>query len=193
MNKELTEMTNEELWQLFPVVLSQYDENWANDYLNEEQLLIQIIGSENLERISHIGSTSVPGLLAKPTIDILLKIKNDVNAGDIVSVLTDKGYIYSHQPKKPNPHMMFLKGYTIKGFDKHVYHIHVRYRGDWDELYFRDYLKIHSDITKEYGNLKVQLIQKYKHDRDAYTEAKTEFVKKIIKMGREEFADRYNN
>lgn len=66
--------------------------------------------------------------------------------------------------------MMFMKGYTPNGFKGQSFHIHVCYKGDWDELYFRDYLLRHSDIAKEYGSLKYKLMKKYKNDREAYTE-----------------------
>ena len=57
--------------------------------------------------------------------------------------------------------------------------IHVRYAGDWDELYFRDYLLTHPETTAEYGALKQKLKNNYEHDRDSYTEAKGEFIRKI--------------
>ena len=81
--------------------------------------------------------------------------------------------------------MMFMKGYTLQGFAKRVYHLHVRYPGDWDELYFRDYLKRHREAAEEYGKLKIGLQKKYEHDRDAYTRAKTDFVRECTKKGPE--------
>jgi len=63
--------------------------------------------------------------------------------------------------------------------------------GDWDELYFRNYLLIHNDVAKEYGELKQRLQKKYEHDRDGYTEAKTGFIKKWTKQARKEFGNRY--
>lgn len=65
--------------------------------------------------------------------------------------------------------MMFLKGYSNQGFKDQVFHVHVRYNGDWDELHFRDYLLVHPEIAEEYGKLKTELQQKYKYDRDIYT------------------------
>ena len=80
--------------------------------------------------------------------------------------------------------MMFIKGYTSNGFEGQEYHVHIRYSGDWDELYFRDYLILNHDIREEYGNLKIQLKEKYQYDREGYTQGKTEFIKKITKKAR---------
>ncbi|MGG3519616.1 GrpB family protein [Bacillus pseudomycoides] len=63
--------------------------------------------------------------------------------------------------------------------------------GDWNELYFRDFLRLHKDVAKEYSNLKMSLIDKYEHDRDGYTEAKTEFVNKYTKIAKTEFENKY--
>ena len=82
--------------------------------------------------------------------------------------------------------MMFIKGYTEKGFKGQVFHAHVRYDGDWDELYFRDYLLTHPETAAEYGRLKMKIKQKYEYHRDAYTDAKTDFIQKIVKLARTE-------
>jgi GrpB-like predicted nucleotidyltransferase (UPF0157 family) len=82
--------------------------------------------------------------------------------------------------------MMFIRGYTPEGFKGQAFHVHVRYSGDWDELYFRDYLVAHREIVEEYGRLKITLKQQYEHDREAYTNAKTDFIKRITKLARAE-------
>lgn len=190
MRKRLSEMSLEELWELFPVILKEHDPIWKDWYLQEEKLLKKI-GNQYIERINHIGSTSVNGLLAKPTIDILLEITEGCDLKFLVSMLEENGYIFEKQPQKPAPHMMFMKGYTEKGFAEKVFHLHVRYIGDWNELYFRDFLQLHKEVAQEYSNLKLSLIDKYEHDRDGYTEAKTEFVNKYTKMARIEFENKY--
>ncbi|MCX2829777.1 GrpB family protein [Bacillus pseudomycoides] len=158
--------------------MKEHNPIWKDWYLQEEKLLNNIIGNQYIERINHIGSTSVNGLLAKPTIDILIEITEDCDLKFLVSKLEKNGYILEKQPQKPVPHMMFMKGYTEKGFAEKVFHLHVRYLGDWNELYFRDFLRLRKDVTKKYSNLKMSLIDKYEHNRDGYTEAKTEFVNK---------------
>lgn len=186
MSKSLDEMTDEERSQLFPVILSEYNPVWKKNYLKESAVVEQAVGSHNIIRISHIGSTAVPGLIAKPTIDILVEIKDGTDTANLVSKMQLAGYRYLEQPKNPPPHMMFIKGYNPEGFKGQVFHVHVRYSGDWDELYFRDYLLAHPETAVEYGRLKLELKQKYEHDRDAYTYAKTDFINRITGLARAE-------
>ena len=176
--QNLCEMSNEELWQLFPIILKKYNWKWKDRYNAESKIITASVGTENIERISHIGSTAVKGLKAKPTIDILLEITEKADLNRIIDRLIQANYIYSPQPDNPPPHMMFLKGYTNKGFKGQAFHLHIRYKGDWEELYFRDYLLAHKDVAKEYGKLKIKLRKKYRFDRDGYTLEKTDFVKK---------------
>ena len=184
--KLLSEMDNEELWRLFPVILSKYDESWAEYYETEKELIVQSIGIDIIVRINHIGSTAVPNLIAKPTIDILVEICHNTDLKFLKDRLDEAGYIFSEQPGKPAPHMMFMKGYTPQGFADKIFHLHVRYFGDWDELYFRDYLISHPDTAEKYGKLKLRLKEKYKHDRDGYTQAKSDFINKVVAKGRDE-------
>lgn len=192
MEKSLSEMSLEELWIMFPIILEEHNPMWKEWYLQEEKLIISSIGNDNIERINHIGSTSVNGLIAKPTIDILLEITKDCDLKFLVNVLEENGYIFEKQPQKPAPHMMFMKGYTEKGFAEKVFHLHVRYLDDWNELYFRDYLQSHTDISQKYGKLKMSLKDKYEHNRDGYTEAKTEFIRKYTTIGKIEFKNKYS-
>lgn len=183
-NKPLSEMTNEELWQLFPIIIQPHDPAWQGCYLTERAVIEAAIGAARIARISHVGSTAVPGLLAKPTVDILVEINADTDIAKLITAMETAGYGYSPQPENPAPHLMFMKGYTTHGFEGQVYHVHVRYRGDWDELYFRDYLITHPEVAAEYGRLKADLAQQYKHDRDGYTHAKTDFVRRITGLAR---------
>ena len=184
MSKSLDEMTDEERWQLFPIILSEYKPVWKKNYLKEKAVVERAVSPDNIVRISHIGSTAVPGLIAKPIIDILVEIKEGTDTAKLVSDMQEAGYRYIAHPENPPPHMMVVKGYTPEGFKGQVFHIHVRYGGDWDELYFRDYLIAHPETTEEYGRLKLKLKEKYEHNRDAYTDAKTDFIKRICELAR---------
>lgn len=192
MTKALDEMTNEKRWRLFPIIVSAHNPAWKEKYISEKAVIEEAIGIDNITRINHIGSTAVPDLVAKPTIDILVEINGVANTEKLVSDMKEAGYIYSPQPDNPAPHMMFMKGYTSEGFKGQAYHVHVRYRGDWDELYFRDYLLLHPDVAEEYGKLKLELKQKFEYDRDAYTYAKTDFIKWYTKLARLEMKYKYN-
>ncbi len=192
MGKELSRMTNEELWRLFPIMLREHDPSWPGKYSSEKQNIVRIMGNKNIARISHVGSTSVPGLFAKPTIDILVEITDDCDTEKLIGGMTSGGYIYSPKPENPPPHMMFLKGYTPEGFKGQAFHVHVRYFGDWGELYFRDYIKDHKSVADEYAALKAQLIKTYEHDRDGYTDAKTDFINRYTALAREQYGGRYS-
>lgn len=189
--KRLSEMSNEELWALFPIVLKEYNADYPLWYEEEALVLVELIGNNQIERISHIGSTTVPGLLSKPTVDILLEITQDCHVDNLIVTLEQNGYICSNQPDNPPPHLMFMKGYTLQGFAEKVFHLHVRYCRDWDELYFRDYLQLHPDISEEYGILKSELHQRFVYDRDGYTYAKTDFIRRHTQLARKELTGKY--
>lgn len=96
-----------------------------------------------------------------------------------------------HAKEEPGLNYVFNKGYSKSGFEEKVFHLHVRYLEDWDELYFRDYLKENEDVRDQYANLKLSLIEKYKNNRDGYTEAKTDFIREMTKEARKSFGNRY--
>jgi GrpB-like predicted nucleotidyltransferase (UPF0157 family) len=191
MSKSLDEMTDEERSQLFPIVLSEYKFYWKENFRKEKVILERAVGIENIVRINHICSTAIPNLISKPTIDILIEIKNDTDIEKLIGKMQSVGYRYIDQPTAPVKHMYFIKGYTPQGFKGKIFHVHIDYSGDWDELYFRDYLLMHPEIAVEYGKLKLELQTKYAHDRDGYTNAKTDFIQQITKMARGEISTKY--
>ena len=85
----------------------------------------------------------------------------------------------------------FNRGYTKDGFAEKVFHIHLRYLGDNDELYFRDLLNERPEIAKEYEALKLRSWKRFEHDRDAYTEAKTQFIRKWTSEAKRAYPGRY--
>jgi GrpB-like predicted nucleotidyltransferase (UPF0157 family) len=177
----------QELGRLFPIFLTEYNTAWPERYATEKTLIDQKVGVYNIARISHFGSTSVPGIIAKPTIDILLEVYEGFDKKKLIRDFADLGYLYDSQPRNFAPNMMFMKGYTQDGFSGQVYHVHVRYSGDWDELYFRDYLIQHPEVAEQYVALKLQLQEQYEFDREAYTHGKTEFIRRVTHIARGEF------
>lgn len=190
MCKELSEMTLDELWSIFPIILREYNENYLTWYENEKEELIKTF-KKSIVRISHIGSTAVPGILSKPTVDILMEITNDYNISQITDQLQSMQWMMMNSSEKPFFNQVYNKGYTKYGFAEKVYHLHVRYAGDWNELYFRDYLIEHPAVAKEYEDIKKQLKLKYEHNRDAYTDGKGDFILKYSKLARREYSNRY--
>jgi len=185
MTRSLNKLSNEELGNLFPVIISEYNPDWKNQFSSEKQNIQEVIGINNIIRIEHIGSTAVPGLYSKPTIDILVEIKDNTDTDLIINKLKRIKYHYISRPENPPPHMMFAKGYSLKGFTGQAFHIHVRYSGNWDELLFRDYLIQNPKIAQDYAELKIKLSNDYINDREKYTSSKTEFITRITKTARE--------
>ncbi len=189
--KSLSEMTLEELWQLFPIIIREHNPEYKEWYLNEKKEIEKLVGQDIIERINHIGSTVIEGLNAKPTVDILLEVDDHCDIESLKLRLEDAGWTLMAHESGPDLKMYFNKGYTPEGFAEKVFHLHVRYLGDWGELYFRDYLLAHKNVAREYGEFKEKLKEKYEHNRDGYTEAKTGFIKKWTDQARKEFPDRY--
>lgn len=192
MEKELSQMTLEELWKLFPIILKEHNTDYKDWYECEKQKLLNCINKENVIRINHIGSTSVEGLIAKPIVDILLEINTETEIEQLEDILLYNGWLLMSSENKPFMKMSFNKGYTKQGFAEKVYHLHVRHYGDWNELYFRDYLIEHKEVTEKYEKLKLGLIEKYENDRDGYTDAKSDFILKYTQKAKEEYDDKYN-
>jgi GrpB-like predicted nucleotidyltransferase (UPF0157 family) len=191
VEKPLSEMTLEELWQLFPIILSPHDPEWESYYYEEKEAVLYCVGAENVSRISHIGSSAVPGLIAKPTVDILLELTFEANVEETISALKLNGWVLMSEQRRPELKLSFNKGYTPKGFAQKVFHLHIRSAGDWGELYFRDYLIDHPEVAENYGRLKRELLLRYEHNRDGYTEAKSEFVLRYTEQARKIYLGRY--
>lgn len=187
MRQDFSHVTAEDLARLFPVLLAEHDPEWKEAYLEQEAYLRSVFG-EKLARIGHIGSTAVPGLAAKPTVDILLEVPKGVDLAPYTRRMLDAGYVVNHPSSDL---IMYLRGYTPEGFRGQAFHIHARYSGDWDEPYFRDYLIAHPEAAAEYARLKRALKERFPFDRDGYTEAKGAFVKRCTALGRAEFPGKY--
>lgn len=188
MSKELSDMTLEELWELFPVFLVAHQEKWKDDYSEIESELKKLLPDDGALRISHIGSTAIPGIWAKNIVDVLVELPPDGNIENAAESLKRNGFIIMSRDRR---RISLNKGYTKEGFADKVYHIHLRYRGDNNELYFRDYLSEHPDTAKEYEALKLSLWKKHEHDRDAYTAAKTDFICRWTQEARKAYGNRY--
>ena len=141
-----------------------------------------------MDRISHIGSTAIQGIWAKDIVDVMVEIPDTVDMKDLARVMEQSGFIKMSTEGK---RISLNKGYTKEGFADKVFHIHLRYTGDHDELYFRDYLNEHPQVAKEYESLKLILWKKHEHNRDAYTAAKTDFIRKWTAEAHKLYNDRY--
>ena len=152
-----------------------YDPNWIKQF-NDEALLIAPVFSDNFVAIHHIGSTSVPGLAAKPTIDIVLEVAHI----DLVDACNDQmaqlGYEAWGDYHIPG------RRFFVKGDDKRTHHVHTFQTGSADiarHLYFRDYLKTHPTEAQAYADLKIKLADEFYNDRKGYVLAKEAFAKAL--------------
>ncbi len=179
MAKELNDMSLEELWELFPIVLTEHRPCWKEWFAEEAEELEALLASDIPCKISHIGSTAVPDIWAKPIVDILIELPNSAAIANAKERLSCNGYIRMSKDD-------FNKGYTPQGFADRVFHVHLRLMDDADEVLFRDYLIEHPDVAREYEALKFSLWKKYEHDRDAYTQAKSGFVKRCTDLAKKD-------
>lgn len=175
MEKKLSELSLEELWQLFPIELTEHNPEWK-DWAAAEMAYLRDMLGEYAVSVNHIGSTAIPGIMAKPIIDILVEIKANADRSVIRNRMEAAGYIcMNDSPSR----MSFNKGYTPSGYAGKVYHIHFHNIGDNAEIAFRDYLIAHPEEAREYERLKRSLLPQYRHNRDGYTDAKSDFINKI--------------
>lgn len=187
MEKSLSEMTLEELWELFPIILTAPRAEWRTWYAEEESRLSGILPAGDI-RISHIGSTAIHGIWAKPIIDILVEIPVSLPMAHIKEILLRSEYIcMSEQADRQS----FNRGYTSAGFSERVFHLHLRYRGDHDELYFRDYMNEDPALAKQYEALKLSLWKQFAHNRDGYTAAKTDFITAQTALAKQHYGNLY--
>lgn len=187
MGKPLSEMTLEELWELFPIVLTEHKEEWAEWYAEEEKRLAALLPANDII-ISHIGSTAIGGIWAKPIIDILVEQPPSLPIDSFKDILVQNGYICMSEEAN---RISFNMGYTSEGFAERVFHLHLRYCGDNDELYFRDYMNDNAVLARQYEELKLSLWKSFEHDRDGYTSAKTDFVAEQTSKAKIRYNNRY--
>jgi GrpB-like predicted nucleotidyltransferase (UPF0157 family) len=135
-----------------------------------------------LVTVEHIGSTSVPGLAAKPIIDMMPGLRRLEDGRHCIEPLQELGYQYLGEYGIPERY------YFNKGVPR-SHHVHMFEVGheQWDRhLLFRDYLRAHPEALAAYAELKRELAERYRDDRDAYTDAKTEFVRRTEARAGEE-------
>lgn len=173
----LEEMTLQELWQLFPIVLKPHNDEWIQWFSEKKESLESYIPSCLFHQIFHIGSTAIPDIQAKPIVDILMLTDTDENLQEIARICTEHGW----RKMNEQSHRISLNdGYTEQGFADRVFHLHIHLQNDGDEVLFCEYLKQHSQTAKEYESLKLSLWKTYEHDRDGYTNAKSEFINGVM-------------
>lgn len=168
-----------------------YDPAWPALFEREKQHLIGCLPLELIGRIEHVGSTAVPGLAAKPIVDMLVEV-TDLGAvrQRVTPILESQGYEYFWRPWRgddlPSFYAWFIKRDPARGTRTHHIHMAERDMGElWDCLLFRDYLIEHPDVADEYARLKRRLAAEFPADRAEYTQAKTDFVTEVTERARD--------
>lgn len=161
-----------------PVRIVPYDERWPALFAAEAELLREAIGPWIVGGVHHVGSTSVPGLAAKPIIDIAVGVADLDSSRACIELVEPLGYLYwpyradeMHWFCKPDP-------------SRRTHHLHLLPVGSerfQAELAFRDHLRAHSSVAREYEALKLRLAAELADDREAYTDAKSEFVARVVR------------
>lgn len=163
------------------IQLNPYDEKWPALFEREKERILKILKDKAL-MIEHIGSTSVPGLMAKPIIDILLVVEDAGKEEDYVDDLVSHGYILRIKEPDFENHHMFL------GPDTDI-HLHVFSQGSKEiekYLLFRNYLRAHQEARELYANTKKTLAKKKWKYVQNYADAKSDVVQQIMDAARKE-------
>jgi len=164
------------------VTLADYDPAWPERFRQEAAHLRACLPRELIGRIEHFGSTAVPGLAAKPVIDILVEVTSlDETRRRIAPVLEAQGYDYFWRPamfEGPPFYAWFIKR-DAAGVRTHHIHMVESHFEHWDRLLFRDHLIAHPEVAAAYGALKRRLAAEHPNDRVAYTKGKTELIVRV--------------
>jgi len=174
------------------IELRPYDPRWPQLFEEEKRHLLECLPAGLIRRVEHMGSTAVPGLPAKPIVDMLIEVSDlEAARSQIAPVLEARGYDSFWRPTSgddvPPFYAWFIKRHPVTG--ERTHHLHMitdgpEFAGHWDNLVFRDYLRAHPDVAAEYGKLKTSLARTHRHDRVAYTAAKGAFIAKVMEQAR---------
>lgn len=163
------------------------DPRWAGWFEEEAARLRSFLGVEVLD-IYHIGSTSVPGLAAKPTIDLLPVVRSISVMDDRTGELESAGYRAWGEYGLPGRRLFTKDSEGYRTHNLHFYQV-----GDPDierHVAFRDFLRLNTDVRAEYETLKREVYSKHPADIEAYNHAKNEWIRRIERVALEWFRAR---
>jgi GrpB-like predicted nucleotidyltransferase (UPF0157 family) len=168
-----------------------YDPRWPAMFVAERDHLLACLPEGLVTRIEHFGSTAVPGLCAKPIVDVLVEVPDlEETKRRVAPILEAQGYDYfwraSFGETTPPFYAWFIKR---DGSGARTHHLHMveAHFEHWDRLLFRDYLIEHPDVAREYGRLKQALSRRHEQDRVAYTHAKSEFIRTVTERAKRHY------
>lgn len=167
-----------------PIHILPYDPTWPLLFEHEKVRLLEAVGAY-LCCIEHIGSTAVPGLAAKPVIDIMIGVHSLNDAPFFIPPLEALGYEYIARHEALLPERRYLHRIVNH---QHTHHLHMVEPGSRFfevQLLFRDYLRTHPADARRYAELKYALAEKFRNDREAYTDGKTALVEEILQKAKQ--------
>jgi len=165
------------------VVLQEYNPKYRELFAEEKANLMRYLGDE-IVQIEHVGSTSMPGIVAKPIIDIVVAVKDLSKIGEIEKILTEKGYIYKGPIAALDDRYQFLIGNSVKR-DFHIYFTELNSDVWYRFVLYRNYLLEHPEAMRAYEELKIKLAKLYPNDRRNYVKHKDVYFQEIYKKARE--------
>lgn len=169
-----------------------YDPAWPARFEAERDHLRACLPVDLLGRIEHFGSTAVPGLAAKPVVDLLVEVTDlAATREQIAPVLEAQGYDYfwrpTHGEDGPPFYAWFIRRDAASGVRTHHIHmVEAHHHEHWERLLFRDLLRARPDLAREYGDLKQRLAAECPRDRVAYTQGKSAFVARVTALAKRE-------
>jgi GrpB-like predicted nucleotidyltransferase (UPF0157 family) len=164
-----------------PIEVVDYDPSWPRRYEEERDRIAAALG-DAVVAIEHVGGTAVPGLPAKPVIDIMVGVPDIERAGQAVAGLINLGYQYVPELESQLPERRYFR----RGAPE-THHVHMVTMGSdfWEEhVLFRDYLRSNPQAAEEYGKLKRALANRFRFDRDAYRAGKVPFIDTVVDAAR---------
>ena len=162
-----------------PVVLAEYDPAWPDRFLEQSRRLAVILQSWLAAPVEHVGSTAVPGLRAKPVVDILAPVASLAQAQSALAPLTADGWLF--WPDDPNrDHRLWFLRPSPEARTHHLHVIEHHHPAAHAERAFRDALRRDPALREAYAALKDRLAARHRTDRNAYTEAKGDFVRSVL-------------
>ena len=166
-----------------PIRIEAYDPRWPSMFEEDKRKILEAVG-EYVTAVEHIGSTSVPGLAAKPTIDVMAAIRSLADAPACVAPLAAIGYEYRPDHEAIMPERRFFRR-GPHGAGTHHLHVVEPSSEFWEaHILFRDYLRAHAVAAAEYEQLTRRLAAAHGSDRAAYTDAKTDFIESCVEKAR---------
>lgn len=156
-----------------------HDPQWADAYQTEVQKLAELFAPD-LAKFHHIGSTAIPGILAKPVIDIMVVVAELTDIQDRITAMEALGY--EHRGEAGIPGRQFFRKDTAGVRSHHVHIFEAGHPNIAIQLNFRDYLRAHPAEAQAYSQLKQELAARFRESPPEYTEAKTNFITTINRL-----------